>query len=258
MGSGFLWGILVLCIVVTYLQVPLQVRKQFWLSDDPQIIPLDREDAAEVSGDYLDEAAGRLSSLGFEETGRYQIARMEPRGVQHASFLSGGHDRRDIAHARVVLVEHGAAVRLHSRFVQFFTRFADGTQLCTDNFPVAPFWTVPGRQLHRLPMVVDLEALYRVHCLLVERCSAVQACSFPAGLDMVAQFRASLVAEFAGLVETGFLERRSGEAVYRLRVRSAYPLIWGLLWPGRAIRRILMHRRGWALLRELGMEDARR
>jgi hypothetical protein len=145
-------------------------------------------------------------------------------------------------------------------YVEFVSRFRDGTVVHTNNSPQpGVFGPRPTHTAGRFPAVKEADRLYRLHQALAER--------HPSGLKVLrldeefagearATVAASLVEEMEAQVKTGYLHLSPQERVYRPTCKGACLMTWKLLWPVKAIRRVLQEREAARLMADLAVQPA--
>jgi hypothetical protein len=240
-------------LALYYIASPILVRAATWMNPNPRIEPVWPEYLPPEIGYYLRGAAESLTADGFAPVAHFRIAEMVP-NVEALITLCINAATRDKAMAAVMVGQSGGQTRLTARYVEFSTRYADGTILDTNNTSeLSSFRPVPEKKTFQLPRVQDPRMLYRVHQALMERFAPGKTKVLPSESDMAVYLRRVFEEDFERQAAMGLLKLSTFDGRYRMTWKGAFVMTWGLLWPMKPLRIAARDRQAAGLLRSLNV-----
>ena len=145
--------------------------------------------------------------------------------------------------------------RLAAAQIEFFSRFRDGSQVCTDNGKDVPgFPSGPMSSVAKFPMIEDAVKLYRVHRALLEKHQGTST-----KFLRVDEFQGDVGAYLGQVVReqldekvtAGYFYFSEEEGVYRPTLKGAYLMTWRQLQPFKGISKTRIRSKALELMREL-------
>ena len=178
------------------------------------------------------------------------------RRVRTRAALFVDRARGDVALA--VAMQSLASARIAACYVEFPAKFRDGRSVSVKNSSqVGAFRSQALRTVVQFPDVRDPIRLRRVQAAFLERYFATaERVPFEHEHDPVRFLGEGIVRELAEQVEAGTWWRDDVAQVFRPTFRGAWLATWRLLPPFVTVRRVRIHRRAAALLKELGLEGS--
>jgi hypothetical protein len=250
-----------------YLGIPLVIRSKIRMDAHPEYLKIDLNDPIlpQQVGDYFREAASELEPSGFEVV--QAVSMPNPASGVTAFYLLLSHrPNKDYAlvtvmYARAAAMgaEDSEVARASVASSEFFSRFQDGSQLCTTNGSyVPPFSPGPSTSVERFPMVEDPGKLYRLHQMLLQRHEGVS----PKFLR-VDEFQGDVGAYLSQVnreqlneqITAGYFYLSEEEQVYRPTLKGAYLMTWRQFEPFKKLAQTRIRNRAARLLRELEVSD---
>lgn len=233
--------------------VPLVTLVTHRQASAPEIIAQEPGPYPTPAHEYFDEIGPRLADLGFAETQRWTFGRFVTNVA--AELCSMVDRRRNIAAVvNVVHVKRKGVFRLHSRFIEFSTRAADGRAIVTTGTPTPLLYTEIGpRRIYPFPSIVDPALLLQVHEKLVARDFRGAALTEPSRpAEFPDRVREVIAASHEWQIARGLMRSPRGGSS-RLTFKGAFLFTWAAIPPGRWMVRRRIAREEKRLLRELGI-----
>jgi hypothetical protein len=192
--------------------------------------------------------AGVLQSLGFELADLVEL-RQQAHGAQILfSLLKNGKTQEAAL---------SAFVRMPARafsYVEFASRFADETSLCTNNNPQLNVTARdPRKRIHQLVHVQDIRRLYAAHGKLTQELTGT---TYPqlAWIGKETDYLAEVMRkDYERQVKFGYMFLDTASATYRPTWNGAILMSWRLTWPVSSIRSWWMRTKARATTRRLGV-----
>ena len=246
-----------LVVVVPYVLGPILIFTIQRFRVPPHIVPLDpvTDPLPPEARQYFSEVFTALTREGFELAGTMGLLDVVP-NVQCILALYVQRRTGDQAMSTLIVAKASGAPMLKSRYVEFVTRFDDGTVVQTNNSSeLSAFQKLPNEHTAKFWEIQDVRRLYHLHRLLLPRFSRssrpVLLLDRDFGGDVVAYVsKIALEDSFAQQVPTGYL--RHCPQGFAPTIKGAVLMTWRELWPCKAIRRARCLRSANALLAEVG------
>ncbi len=241
--------------VYLYIIVPARLRREMWLSADPQfeeVAPDDARIPARVKAFFCDIAAD-LKRLGFDPAAYVLNSETCPDVVGYIAIFEQ-RSARDLATAMAVFSQATHARLRQTYAIEFSTEFTDGRELITGNGTLSQWRApTPWRTTWRFPGMADLACLYQIHQSLIGRHGPIAKRPLPQPGEHPATFRASVLRDLQAQVAAGYMCLDSGAQRFRYSWKGGLLGTWSQLWPMSMIRRWNAARRARTLLRGLGL-----
>jgi hypothetical protein len=254
-------GAVLLFLLLTYVGGPLLIHRTMRLPTEPRLIPfaLDHPSLPPEDARDFQAVADQLRPAGFEPVAGLAAPEQAPK-VRAILLLLANRKARDLAMATTMYADSTAGPPRRSFYVEFVSRFRDGTVVLTNNTSQAGvFGPRPTHTAGYFPAVKEADRLYRLHQQLVARHPAgakVLRLDEEFGGDARAAVAASMVEEMEAQVKIGYLYLSTHEQVYRPTCKGAFLMTWKLLWPLNAIRKARRERAAARLTAELTLQPA--
>jgi hypothetical protein len=248
-------------LLLPYVAGPLLIHRTMKLSAEPRLIPFALDHPSlppEVARDF-ETVTDQLGPAGFEPVAGLALPEQTPK-VRAILLLLANRTTRDVAMVSAMYAENASGPPRRVFYVEFVSRFRDGTVVLTNNSPQpGAFGPRPTHTVGRFPAVKEADRLYRLHQALAERHpSGVKVLRLDeefAG-DARTAVAASLVEEMEAQLTTGYLYLSPQDNVYRPTWKGAFLMTWKLMWPMKAIRRVLQEREAARLMADLAVQPA--
>lgn len=230
------------------------------------------------------DAAPRLVTFGFGERQipvavddffRRVVILLEPEGFEVVQGLYLPNQVANVKAMFLMLVNRAAGdsalasafygknahggMKLVTSYVEFTTRFRDGTVLDTNDnaFMAGARRTREKMVTYRFPQVRDPARLYQVHQALVRRdapaSQKVLRLDSEFHGDAAAYLAAVIVEDYQLQVKEGWMQLAEHGTKYRMTLWGAYILCWKELWPIKPLMKAKAKRESTQLLAELGV-----
>ena len=241
-----IWFLIEVALVVTAAQFILgpfvlyratrHLAKPRFESFDPlnPPLPLPPSYAQNISG---------LEALGFQLAAHLFFAGHSTR-VRSVLTLLTNPDQKDRAMVVHILAEALPVTRVVSNYVEFYTHFADGSEVDTNNSrQPAGFVEVPEKKVYRAPHLTDIKRLYALHRALLAQRPAQEKVLSPAGAE-VSSLITVMERDYAREASFGRLRLDESGMWYRLTVKGAIISALKFGWPVGQLRRRLQYSSG--------------
>ena len=251
--------IFLLVVVVPYVLGPILIFTIQRFRVPPNIVPLApvTDPLPMEARQYFSEVFTTLTREGFELEGTMGLLDVVP-NVQCILALYVQRRTGDQAMSTLIVANAAGAATLKTRYVEFVTRFDDGTVVQTNNSrEMSSFPKLSNEHTAKFWEIQDVRRLYQLHRLLLPRFARsrrpVLLLDRDFGGDAVAYVsKVALEDDFAKQVSTGYL-RRCPQG-FAPTIKGAVLMTWQELWPFKAIRRARCLRAANALLAEVGLQ----
>lgn len=257
----WLLGGLAVLLGLQFVLGPVFIKPTMKLKAAPRLEVFDPNEKPppEEIGEYFDYAVCELGPLGFEVVDYVAL----PDHVPNVSAIFGllaNHATNDLA--MIVAMYgfreglQGRQVAMKNKYVEFDTRFSDGSELSTNNTTEeSPFAPVSGRRLVQFLDVASPAVLYRLHERAVEEFGGKSKMPVPPHDDLVRVVRDDIVSEMESQIETGYLKKTPDGRHFVPTWKGAILMTWKLAWPVGAFRRALRKKRGRRLMHQWGIGE---
>jgi len=196
---------------------------------------------------HFAECYESLAKLGFDLVGVFGLPKLVPNVQSISAFYM---NRRTNVVSNTSFVMSAAAV---VRYVEFVTRYKDGTVVQTNNCAEIGAFPTPAHvhtlQFWDIQEVATLHDLHRFHEARHQKSPPINRLDDEFGGNLERYIAVAAMDEVcARQLETGYLVDCSGG--YRPTLKGAVIMTWQLLWPFKAIRKSRRQRNAEQLLGE--------
>jgi hypothetical protein len=147
------------------------------------------------------------------------------------------------------------AAKPRTQYAEYATRFANDHAITTNNSKtLGSFKPVEGRRSFYHADVADINQLYQLHRIAIEKYEAGQQKVLPPAGQEIPTLLQKLTESYDNQVKTGILRYDAGSDSYRPTLSGAFYMTYSLLFPLKQIRASRMR----AACREIKTEWARR
>jgi hypothetical protein len=183
----------------------------------------------------------RLEELGFQLVAHLFFAGNSTK-VRCVLTLLTNWEQKDRAMVVHILAESPPVTRVVSNYVEFYTHFADGSEVDTNNSrQPAGFVEVPEKKVYRVPHLTDVKRLYTLHRALLAQRPAPE--KFLPGAE-VSSLITVMERDYAREASFGRLRLDKSGMWYRLTVKGAIISALKFGWPVGQVRRRLQYSAG--------------
>ena len=225
----------------------------------PNVIPIDpsSDPLPAEARQYFSEVFTGLTKEGFELVGTMGLLDLVP-NVQCILALYLNRKTGDLAMSTLMVATAAGIPTLKTKYVEFHTRFDDGTTVQTNNSKeLGAFKQLPKEHTTKFWDIRDIHRLYKIHRLLLSRFAPgrrpILLLERDFGGDALAYVSKEVLEKsFADQVPTGYLRRCP--AGYAPTVKGACLMTWQELWPLKAIRKARCQRAAAAVLADLASQ----
>lgn len=242
-------------IAAFYLGMPLLIRAQQKFPARPKLENLRFDDLDDETSQFLIKKTEALIKLGFAEPILVQIPDQAPNVTAYIVMLvhRAAGDKAMVS----VLVSTGVS-EIKSSYVEFSTSYASGEMIDTSNSATLnAFPPSPKSVRTQTPSVTKTSELYRLHqYMMAQHEPSTEKVVFESGTELEYIREAVFNEMYQKQVERGSLYYNANEDAYRLTMKGAYLITWGLLPPFKWIREASLRRREASILREFRSSKA--
>jgi hypothetical protein len=187
-----------------------------------------------------------LFKIGFDEPTLVQIPKFVPQVNSYLIMLVNRHT------GDKAMVTALVSQRLQLLYLEFTTRFGSGEVFNTLNATEIPAFPPYAKKVRtQVPAVDDAQELYRLHTFVMNKHQVQgEKVLYEPGqaLDYLARF--AFLKPFDEQVKRGWLFYDQESDSYRMTFKGAYPIVWGLMQPFKALRKMALNRRAKNILEE--------
>jgi hypothetical protein len=257
------WFVILGLVALFYLAIPLVVWKSFRIEGTATIVPIDPADLPLPSDvrQHLDAVGDELQQLGYESRATLLLPSATPNVISLLRvFVNQSENVSAMANSMIVTVkaERGDQVR-HQPYVEFTTRYVDGSVFNTLNSEAAPSFPPPAQVLTtRVPWIKEVTKLCQTHeAITTARSGGLRKIlrldeSF--GGDEIAFLQACMKEELQRATEAGYMRLVPGGTHYVATLPGAYWMTWKELPPFKQLLARRSRARAKRLLAEVGIE----
>lgn len=249
--------VLVVLVLLPYVLGPFMVRKTLRQSAKPKVkvLPAD-EDLPKKAAAFFAKVTKALQPLGFEPVQKLSLPEQTP-NVQAIVLMFANRKDKVAAIASAVYVKNEDDAKLKTAYVEFSTRFKDGSALLTNNTKeLGAFAPRPDVSISRLPSVKEPDRLYRLHQSLEKQ----EQNGSPKVLRLDTEFKGnaaaylarSIVEELEAQIDTGYLYQTEDEEAFLPTWKGAFLMTWSQLPPFKNVGQMRRNSREQTILREAG------
>jgi hypothetical protein len=185
----------------------------------------------------------RLEALGFQLVAHLFLAANSTR-VRCVLTLLTNPEQKDRAMVVHILAAAPPVTRVVSNYVEFYTHFADGSEVDTNNSrQPAGFVAVPEKKIYRVPHLTDVKRMYTLHRALLAQQPAREKFLSAAGAE-VSSLITVMESDYAREASFGRLRLDESGVWYRLTVKGAIISTLKFGWPVGQLRRLLQYSSG--------------
>ena len=246
--DSWLW--LLLLIPAYYLVVPVIVGLQQRYPATPVLNKLELDELDSPFTKFLITQSKALFELGFDEPTIVQIPELS-HIVSAYLIMLVNRQSGDKAMITALWTSHGL-VPLKARCVEFSTRFEGGEVFDTHNIsqPLA-FPPDPLAVRTQVPMLKDPRELYQLHTYVMNKHDVSgKKILYEPGEALEYLIRFVLIKPYKEKVTRGWMYYDQQSDNFRLTLRGAYRVSWGLMQPFKALRAMALKRRARRILKE--------
>ena len=234
-----------------YLFAPILIRFSQKMNAQPKFEPLDLSTLPPPAAQYVWACQQALEAEGFETVAHLAWANPAPNVFPFIALLMNrAAGTKAMVSAFYVVSPEGP--KLTTKYVEFITRYQQGTVLQTsNNQPPGAFQHGPEQQTLRLPEVQNPHALYAVHCQRTARLAGNPIEPLPLPGTEVSVQETRMIEDYEEQVKFGLLYLDQGAAVYRPTWKGAYLMTWSQLQPVKYFREARERGKSQAALKAL-------
>jgi hypothetical protein len=248
--DSWLW--LLLLIPAYYLVIPVIVGLQQRYPATPIVTELKLEELEKAHSEFLMTQTNALFALGFDEPTLVRLPALTP-VVSASAYLIMLVNRQagDKAMVTAMVTSHGL-VKLQTLYLEFCTNFEGGEEFNTHNIPrVLALPPAPLAVRTQVPMVEDPRELHQLHKFVMRKHDATgKKIMYEPGQALEHLIRCAFTKQYKVQVERGWMYYDQKSDHYRITLRGAYRITWGLMQPFKALRAMALKRRAKRILEE--------
>ncbi len=244
--------ILSLHLFVQYFIGPIAIYFTHYQLANPQFIPIEIEDARRQLPASYYEHIDTLQALGFSPVAHlYSKGQVNSTTLFLTLFMNS--TQGDAAMVTQIECQIGTSPRTSVHYTEFYTEFADGCELNTNNSHLPSAYSpILGKEIYRMRKVKDPQTLYRIHrYLLGEKTRAISILP-PVG-EVVTELCRSMQIDLNKQVEAGYFYLDMVSQKYRPTWKGAILITWKLVWPIGMIRTFIENRRNERLIKQINL-----
>lgn len=243
-----LWFLPVL-VLAYYLLFPLLILSQQRFPARPKMTELDMENLDEDQAAFIMSRTRAVIDLGFDEP---TMVEMHDAAPLVSTYLIMLVNRQTGDKAMATVMVGRGPVPEQTAYLEFSTRFETGEVFDTHNASTLGAFP-PGPQSVRtqVPTVTDPAELFDLHTFMMDKHQiASKKFVYAPGEALDYLTRYAFIKSYDEQVARGWLWHEPVTDTYRLTVKGAYLIVWGLQQPFKALRHLAMRRRASLALKE--------
>jgi hypothetical protein len=259
--TNFWMYLLLFCVCGYVFALPLLIWATFKHEANPTLQTVDPDELPlpAVVQQHFDAAHPALEEAGFAPEGTLLL----PQNMPNVRCLLRMYVNRAAKQSAMVtsifglIGEQGCS---HVKYVEFCTRYMDGSEINTSNASTGggAFPPNPTSQMVHIPWIENVGQLYRIHQLL----AAFKPPSAQRVVRLESTYDGNLPVYVAGCMrdeleyarQTGYLRLTSGGDEYRATFKGAYLMTWKQLPPFKSLVMYARRKRAENLLASIGID----
>ncbi|WP_020470662.1 hypothetical protein [Zavarzinella formosa] len=241
--------LLPIVVIGYYLGFPLLIYANQKFPARPKMTELDMEGLDPDHAEFFMRQTRAVIKLGFDEPTLVQMDNAAPLVSTYLIMLV---NRPTGDKAMVTVIVGRGDTPEQTAYLEFSTRFDSGEVFDTHNSATLSAFP-PGPQTVRtqVPMVTDPRELFELHTYVMgKHLIASKKFVYEPGQALEYLIRYAFIKTYDIQVSRGWLWLDPNTDAYRLTLRGAFLIVWGLQQPFKTFRKMILNRRATRTLQE--------